>query len=91
MFSTTLKKIHWDKKKKSLETYGHFYEYKSMTDHWIKRLKNIQLPVDAVFLVGQVSHRLKLVEITTAKTQFIPDDCQQEITTPHCYVLKIMV
>ena len=64
MFSTTIKKEWWDKKMQQYEQKGYFYEYKEHKPFWNKRIENLKLPADAVFLVGSVPHRAKIIEIT---------------------------
>ena len=71
-FSTTIKKEWWNKKMKQYEQKGYFYEYKEYKPYWNKRIENLKLPAGAVFLVGSVSHRAKVVEITCTTMYDVP-------------------
>ena len=72
IFSTTIKKEWWDKKMQQYREKGYFYEYKEGKPHWDKRIENLKLPVDAVFLVGSVSHRATITKISCAEMHSLP-------------------
>jgi hypothetical protein len=73
-FSTTIKKEWWDKKMQQYKQKGCFYEYKEFKPFWNKRIGNLKLPADAVFLVGSAPHRAKITEILLTKMYVIPTD-----------------
>ena len=73
-FSTTIKKEWWNKKMQQYEQKGYFYEYKEYKPYWNKRIENLKLPADAVFLVGSVPHRAKITRIVRTKMYDIPND-----------------
>ena len=73
-FSTTIKKEWWNKKMEQYKQKGHFYEYKEGKPYWNKRIENLKLPADAVFLVGSVPHRATITEILRTKMYYIPED-----------------
>lgn len=88
-FSTTIKKKYWDMKMEDLEEKGHFYEYKVKSPYWETRINRLKVPCDGVFLVGSEPHRVRIVEITEAKTAHIPERYADGlINTEYCYILK---
>ena len=92
--STTIKKKYFDMKMVDLETNGYFYEYKSESPFWLKRLGKIMNkcqgnPIhdtEIVFLVGKTPHRFKVTEIF--HTTIIPQQYAEVITTEDIYVIK---
>ena len=72
-FSTTIKKEWWKQKMQQYEQKGYFYEYKECKPYWNKRIENLKLPADAMFLVGSVPHRAKITEILRTKMYYIPE------------------
>ena len=71
-FSTTIKKEWWNKKMQQYEQKGYFYEYKEYKSYWNKRIENLKLPADAMFLVGPIPHRAEITEILRTKMYAIP-------------------
>lgn len=58
-FSTTITRIAIDKKLEALELYGRFFEYKAMTDYWVKRISGLKFPCPAVFVCGGDTYRFE--------------------------------
>ena len=73
---------------KDLVEKGYFYEYKSTTEFWIKRLRCLRTPCRGVFLVGNEVNIVTVLNCTVAKTQYIPQEYEEAITTDKCFVLK---
>jgi len=73
-FSTTIKEKYWKQKMQQYEQKGYFYEYKECKPYWNKRIENLKLPADAVFLVGAVPYKAKITEILRAKIHHIPEE-----------------
>ena len=73
-FSTTIKKEWWERKIQQYDRIGYFYEYKEHKPYWNKRIENLKLPADAVFLVGAVPYRATITEILRTKMYDIPTD-----------------
>ena len=73
-FSTTIKKEWWERKIQQYDRIGYFYEYKEHKPYWNKRIENLKLPADAVFLVGSVPHRATITAILRTKMYDIPTD-----------------
>lgn len=77
-------------KMKDHEKKGHFWEYKSMTEHW-GRLKNLKPPCPGVFLVGKEPHIVEVQERHIVKTYEIPIRYAMAITTNTCWCLKCVM
>ena len=71
-FTTTIRKEWWKQKTNQYEQKGYFYEYKECKPFWNKRIKNLGLPADAVFLVDSVPHRATITEISCAEMHNLP-------------------
>lgn len=92
--STTIKKKYFDMKMEDLERDNYFYEYKSESPFWLKRLGKIinkyqGNPIqdtEIVFLVGKNPYRFKVTEIF--HTTVIPLKYAEAITTENIYVMK---
>jgi len=94
MFSTTIKKKYWLMKMEDQKAKGYFWEYKQTTQFWERRLgpmcnlNRMWFPIDGVFLVGRVPHRVKVFTVNRTKREYIPERYAAEMPTVDCYALQ---
>ena len=87
MFSTTIKRIYWDMKMQDAKAHrGRFFEYKSTTSFWMKRLKEGDL-MDAVFLVGREVHRARVLSVMVISLDEVPEKYRGPLTTKKVFEL----
>ena len=67
--------------------YNCFYEYKAESDYWNKRLSNLEIPCDGVFLVGNKPHRVRIIKIGKELRKDIPKRYREAISTEECWYL----
>jgi len=87
-FSTTIKEKYWKEKLRDLELYGFFFEYKNTIPFWNKRIKNIiqcGLPTKGVFLVGNKSEWVEIIEIFMINREDVPHKYKEAINTDRCW------
>ncbi len=102
-FTTTIKRKYWEMKQEDADEYGHFVEYKSMSEYWNKRLSKIKkkfdrdiedfdvtYPVDAVFLVGNVVHRRLVCSVRIVSKSEVPEKYRSAITTDRVWRIDVI-
>lgn len=92
--STTITKAFFEMKMQDLERDGRFYEYKSNTPYWYKRLTNLVSgnweliePTEIVFLVGKTPYRFK-VEAIKFDPDEVPARYASALKTESVYAIK---
>lgn len=90
-FTTTIMRKNWEMKMRDHKKKGYFYEYKSMKEHWNKRIPNLEPPCSGVFIVGRDSYLVEIQEVLVGKTHQIPERYAPFVETEKCYILKCVV
>ncbi len=72
-FTTTIKRKYFDMKMADLQKQDYFWEFKGEGKFWTKRLINLRVPCDAVFLVGSKPYRFKAVEVKLFNVAELPE------------------
>lgn len=91
--STTITRKFFDMKMQDLERDGCFYEYKEDKPYWHKRMQKLPLgkveePFEMVFLVGNVPHRFKIINIEWTNPNSIPECYKSAVKTEFAYAIK---
>lgn len=90
-FTTTITQANWDMKMEDHKKRGHFWEYKSMIDHWNKRIPKLVPPCPGVFVIGRIPHLVEIQEVLEGKKHQIPKRYGSFVTTEECYMLKCVL
>lgn len=87
-FSSTIRRVHMERKLSDIRASGYFVERNSIDAHWAPRLLKLRehLPAPAVFLCGRVVYRYVITDI---RIEPRPTDADRSIlTTPWVFALR---